>query len=221
MRLLLETIESIDSWFAGLATGAPLAVTMLVALGLGLRHASDPDHLLAVASLAAGEHGPRAAARLGACWGLGHSAVLLGVGLPILLAGSYPPAWLEHGAERAVGALLILLALRVFLRRPAAGGEPPPTRTAPQAFAVGVVHGLAGTGAVTLLVLAAIPAAPTAAAMALGLFAIASLASMAACSATLGWALSRSVVAAGHGALALPALGALGLAIGCWYLAAA
>jgi hypothetical protein len=221
MTVVLEAIESIDGWFAGLATGAPLVVTMLVALGLGVRHASDPDHLLAVASLAGGDHGPRAAAWLGTCWGLGHCAVLLAVGLPILLAGSYPPGWLEHGAEQAVGALLIVLGLRVLLRRPAVGGDAPPARTARQAFVVGVVHGLAGTGAVTLLVLAAIPAAPAAAAMALGLFAIASLASMAACSATLGWALSRSAIAVGHSAIALPALGALGLAIGCWYLAAA
>ena len=49
---------------------------------LGLRRASDPDHLVAVTSLIASDDGDtRAAARLGAWWGLGHAAILLLIGL--------------------------------------------------------------------------------------------------------------------------------------------
>ena len=61
-------------------------VAMLVALALGLRHASDPDHLVAVTSLVAADRGDvRGAARLGAWWGVGHAAALLALGIPLIL----------------------------------------------------------------------------------------------------------------------------------------
>ena len=59
---------------SGLFDGAPLVVALGIALLLGLRHASDPDHLVAVTSLVAAEDGDtRQAARLGAWWGVGHA----------------------------------------------------------------------------------------------------------------------------------------------------
>ena len=65
---------------------------------LGLRHASDPDHLVAVTSLVAADDGDaRAAARLGAWWGLGHAAILLAIGLPLIALKSELPGWLESG----------------------------------------------------------------------------------------------------------------------------
>ena len=75
---LFQPVEQIDAWLEGLFAGAPLIVALLIALALGLRHASDPDHLVAVTSLVAADGGDvRGAARLGAWWGAGHASALL------------------------------------------------------------------------------------------------------------------------------------------------
>ncbi len=59
-EFLFRPLESFDAWLTGLFDGAPLLVALGIALALGLRHASDPDHLVAVTSLVAAEdRGPR------------------------------------------------------------------------------------------------------------------------------------------------------------------
>ncbi len=115
-EVLFEPLESIDAWLAGLLAGAPLAVSLAIAFVLGLRHASDPDHLVAVTSLVAAEDGDvRGAARLGAWWGLGHAATLLAIGLPLIALKSELPAWLERGAETGIGLVILVLAARVLV----------------------------------------------------------------------------------------------------------
>ena len=54
---LFQPVEQVDAWLEGLFAGAPLIVALLIALALGLRHASDPDHLVAVTSLVAVDGG--------------------------------------------------------------------------------------------------------------------------------------------------------------------
>ena len=69
-EFLFKPVEDIDAWLTGLLAGAPLLVALLIAFALGLRHASDPDHLVAVTSLVASDNGDvRGATRLGAWWG--------------------------------------------------------------------------------------------------------------------------------------------------------
>jgi high-affinity nickel permease len=93
-----------DAWLTELMTGAPLVVALAVAFLLGLRHATDPDHLVAVTSLAAADDGSvREATGLGVWWGLGHAGTLLAVGLPLIALKGEAPPWLESGAETAVG----------------------------------------------------------------------------------------------------------------------
>ena len=74
----------LDSWVAGFSDGTTLLVVALVAVVLGLRHATDPDHLAAVTTLLAGaeERATRAAARLGFSWGVGHATSLFLFGVP-------------------------------------------------------------------------------------------------------------------------------------------
>jgi ABC-type nickel/cobalt efflux system permease component RcnA len=107
-----------DGWLAQLAHGEALAVVLAVALVLGLRHASDPDHLAAVSTLIASEpeDGTRRAGRLGLAWGLGHAATLALFGLPIVLFQSYLPDAAQRGAEALVGLMIMFLAARLLVR---------------------------------------------------------------------------------------------------------
>ena len=73
-------------------------MVVLVAALLGLRHATDPDHLAAVTALTASGRS-QAATALGAFWGLGHGVTLVGFGVPILLFKAYLPEVAQRGVE--------------------------------------------------------------------------------------------------------------------------
>ena len=242
-EFLFKPAEDIDTWLTGLFDGAPLLVALAIAFLLGLRHASDPDHLVAVTSLVAAEDGDtRAAARLGAWWGLGHAAMLVVIGIPLIAFKSELPLWLESGAEKAIGLVIVVLALRVIWKwfrgdfrdgrhahpepegahshlRPAQPREHGhrPVRTPRQAFSIGVLHGIAGTGAVVLLLLAALPT-KLEAALALGVFAPMSIASMALCTTAFAWVLTRRIVEPVYRSALIPAIGLFGVTFGVWYM---
>jgi high-affinity nickel permease len=241
---LFGPVEDLDRALEGLFEGAPLIVALGIAFVLGLRHASDPDHLVAVTSLVAADGGDtRGAARLGAWWGLGHGGVLLLIGVPLIAFKAELPAWLETGAEKAVGVVIIALALRVALKwlrgdyrasaHAHAGGDAHAARarhlrtgdtdhahrhlrTPAQAFGIGALHGLAGSGAVALLLIAALPTQIEAIA-ALAVFAPTSLVSMALCTAAFAWVLTRPVIEPLYRGVLIPCLGAFGLMFGLWY----
>lgn len=108
----------LDDWIAELAQGEGLALVLLVSLLLGLRHASDPDHLAAVSTLIASdpEDGTRRAGRLGLAWGAGHALTLAAFGLPIVLLQAYLPDTAQRAAEATVGLMIMFLAARLLLR---------------------------------------------------------------------------------------------------------
>jgi hypothetical protein len=93
-------------------------------------------------------------------------------------------------------------------------------RTRGQAASIGVVHGLAGTGAVMLLLIAAMPTRLEAA-LALGVFAPMSVASMAACTAALAWVLTRPMIEPVYRSVLIPSLGLFGVLFGLSYVMAA
>ena len=192
--ILFTPVEELDHAISGLFTGAPLVVALAVAFLLGLRHASDPDHLVAVTSLVAAERGnTRRAARLGAWWGVGHTIALLALGVPLIAFKARMPAWLESGAEKAVGAVILLLAARVIYRWARPHAHPHRLRTTRQALSIGLLHGLAGTGAVVILLIAALPT-QLGAALALAVFAPMSMVSMTACTAGFAWVRTRPAI---------------------------
>jgi hypothetical protein len=220
----------LDDWLAGLSNGGSIGVVIAVAVLLGLRHATDPDHLAAVSTLvASGRERPRgAAARLGAWWGAGHAVTLLVFGIPILLADRFLPDALQRGAETAVAALIVFLAVRLIVRwrhgafaRRAThdGGHRHPVRSPAGAFGIGLVHGMGGSAGVGVLLLAAIPS-PELALVALVVLALFTAVSMTIVTTGLGALLSVRAVA-GSLATAAPLLGAASLAFGLWYAAAA
>lgn len=108
----------IDEHIAGVGDGGSLLLVLAIALLLGLRHATDPDHLMAVSALLACERErTRArAAGLGLAWGLGHATTLFAFGLPIVLFDEYLPGWFTSSAEVLIGVVIIALAVRLLLR---------------------------------------------------------------------------------------------------------
>ena len=219
----------LDDWIAGLSQGGSFAVVALVAALLGLRHATDPDHIAAVSTLVASgrERATGAAARLGACWGAGHALTLLVFGIPILLAERILPDALQRGAETAVAALIVFLAVRLLIRwhhgafalGDAGNGHRHAVRSPLGAFGIGLVHGMGGSAGVGVLLLAAIPSQELAL-VALVVLALFTAVSMTIVTTGFGALLSlRSV--AGSLATAAPVLGTVGLAFGVWYAAAA
>lgn len=109
--------DGIDGWIAALGGGG-VTLGLLAALLLGLRHASDPDHVTAVATLvfSGRDHIRRRAAQLGLVWGLGHATTLVALGLPVVLFGPWLPDVVSRVAEFIVGVLIAVLALRLLLR---------------------------------------------------------------------------------------------------------
>lgn len=94
------------------------AMGFVVALLLGLRHATDPDHLTAVSTLvlSGDRNGARQAGALGLAWGLGHATTLFAFGLPVVLFRRYLPEPVQRAAEVLIGLMIIGLALRLLLR---------------------------------------------------------------------------------------------------------
>jgi hypothetical protein len=150
---------------------------MLLGLAVGLRHAFEPDHLTAIATLASEARGARRGAMLGALWGLGHTASLVAVGVILLGVGAVMPSRVAAWFELGVCAMLVVLGVRAMVRAWRQGGAGPVhvhshrghahfhagvarhvhlrgRVVAVRPLLVGLVHGLAGSGALTALVFA-------------------------------------------------------------------
>lgn len=145
-------------------TPSSLFATMTIGFALGLRHALDTDHLVAVSTLVARERSFWRSTRVGAIWGLGHTATLFVMGLAIIVLGWRIPDRVEHWLELSVAVMLVLLGARTLYLwrhqgRPRSDNSHHTTqkRGAPhQSFWVGMVHGLSGSAELMLLVLATI-----------------------------------------------------------------
>jgi ABC-type nickel/cobalt efflux system permease component RcnA len=157
------TLTTVTAWFLGLL--------------LGMRHALEPDHLAAVSTLVTEENDPRSGLWLGAFWGLGHTVALLVVGLVLALFRTTLSDQLTVAFELLVSAMLLFLGGRALVRARAEmthgalgrhehrgrshvhPGHAAHVHLGRRAYAVrplvvGLIHGLAGSGALTALVLA-------------------------------------------------------------------
>ena len=193
----------------------PLGIALLGLL-MGMRHATDPDHVIAVTTIVSRERRLTAASRVGIVWGIGHTLTVLAVGAAIIIFKIAIPIRLGLAMEFAVAIVLVLLGLGAFastvqlvVRRIAGtplavdrplvhshahghgfgphrhphvhrdsaeqhdadlvalhhehtgstGALPSLAVRRPllRSFGVGLVHGLAGSAAIALLVLSAIP----------------------------------------------------------------
>lgn len=238
-------MERLDELPAALADGRGLLAVLVLAFALGLRHAADPDHLVAVSTLVASKRagGARSAALLGGAWGAGHGVTLLAFGLPVVLFQALLPDAVQRAAEALVGAIIVVLGLRLLLawrrgafhvhahehgavahvhvhshRDDVAHAHAHAIRGPGQSFTLGLVHGLAGSAGVTLLLLASLPRGEAGAALAV--LALGTAASMTILTAGLG-SLLGSPRARGTLARTVPVLGSAAVLFGTWYAAAA
>ncbi len=239
----------LDNAIMSFSDGTKLLVIIGVSILLGLRHATDPDHLAAVTTLVASREKPtrRAAAKLGGCWGLGHASTLVLCGVPIVLFKAYLPAPAQEGAETAVGFIIMALAIALLLRwrkggfphahvhehdgrqhvhlhthatkRAHAHERPINTRSPFQAYGIGMIHGIGGSAGVGLLLLASIHNHAYAL-IGLALFALFTAVSMTLLSTLFGMTLASAAVARSFGRVA-PALAIASLLFGLWYTCSA
>ncbi len=238
-------MSAIDGWLEGFMDGSiGVGVILLISLFLGLRHASDPDHLAAVTTLIASEEErkqARKAGLLGLFWGLGHGTTLVILGLPLVLFNRFLPERVGQIAEVAIGIVIMLLAVRLLLRWRCGfyhvhahdnNGEPDhrhvhshkesdshehdiSKRTPLSAYGIGLVHGIGGSGGLTLLLLSTI-SNQTEAAVALLIFAAGTAVSMALLSTVFGLIIAGGPIARNFERIA-PVLGVLSMVFGIWY----
>ncbi len=137
-----------------------------IGLALGIRHAADSDHVVAVTAIAARYKRIGPAALIGAFWGLGHTLTICVVGGLIILFNLTVPPRVGLSLEFAVGIVLTVVGLLNLAGRggfvsadphpPHGDGHSHDTRQGWRAFLVGLVHGLAGSAAIALMVLATV-----------------------------------------------------------------
>lgn len=124
-----------------------LLVTFVTSLLLGMRHATDPDHVIAVTTIVSSERSLSRAARIGALWGLGHTLTILIVGSAIILFKVAFSLRLGLSMEFTVAIMLIVLGLLNLT-----SANAPLTRvSSARPLFIGVVHGLAGSAGAALL----------------------------------------------------------------------
>jgi len=124
----------------------------LLGLGflLGMRHATDPDHVIAVSTIVSRQRSLWRATGVGALWGVGHTMTLLAAGGTIILLRLSVTPRFGLGLEFIVALMLIVLGLMNLAGRRAVNASQGSSAARP--LLIGGVHGLAGTGALVLAV---------------------------------------------------------------------
>jgi hypothetical protein len=219
-------VFGLDDSIAALSEGNSVWLVLLAAILLGLRHATDPDHLAAVATLVAGgrDRAARAAGELGLFWGCGHAVTLFAFGLPILLLEQYLPERVQQGAETVIALVIVYLAVRLIVRWHSGILQPhahthTQARSRLGAFAIGLVHGMGGSAGVGVLIVASVESTALSV-VSLALLAAFTAVSMWLVSTGFGATLVSRPVLAGFSGIA-PALASASLAFGIWYGTAA
>jgi hypothetical protein len=171
---------------------------MGLGLILGLRHAFEADHIAAVSTIVSREKSPLRSGAIGAFWGVGHLTSLLLVGLPVITLALRLPRGLDVPLELGVATMIVFLGVGGLTKSstaPAHGHSHSLRALGTRPFWVGAAHGLAGSGALTLVILATMPSRADGL-LYLGAFGFGSILGMAVASAALSVPLALSGI--GH-----------------------
>lgn len=126
---------------------------------LGLKHALEPDHIIAVSTIASKQKSLFHSSLLGVFWGIGHTLTLLGVFLILAITkGSIPEKW-GMAFEMGVGVMLVYLgivSLRTLKRKNIKRERKESKQLFLKSMFIGQIHGLAGSAAMTLLVVSVV-----------------------------------------------------------------
>jgi high-affinity nickel permease len=236
----------LDDSIASYSDGATVWIVVVVAVLLGLRHATDPDHLAAVTTLIASgrDRAAATAARLGLAWGLGHGTTVFVFGLPIVLFNQYLPERVVQAAETLIAFVIVYLAVRLLVRwrrgyfhvhahehdgsthvhlhthrGDRRHAHEHRSRSPLGAFGIGLVHGMGGSAGVGILIVASVESTGLAL-VSLALLAIFTAVSMTMLTTGFGLTLVSRPARSAIGGVA-PALGVASLAFGVWYGSAA
>lgn len=232
-----------------LAPQAPLLATLGLGLVLGLKHALDADHLVAVATIVGRHRSLWRSSLVGAWWGLGHTASLLVASVAVVLLRKTIPERAALALEAGVGLMLVVLGgdllrkilrgdLRLHAHAHAHDGSPHTHLHAHEAaaaaktaeaeshaahhvgrkpFLVGLVHGLAGSAALTLVVLSTI-SSPWAGLLYVLVFGAGTIVGMLVMSALVGLPFALAARTATGLSVRIQALAAVGsIGFGVWY----
>jgi sulfite exporter TauE/SafE len=215
------------------------ALLIPTAIALGALHSFAPDHLAAVSVFVSRKPSWRNALGLGARWGMGHSLTVVVVGGMLALSGLQLPERFETTAERAVGIVLVLLGVFAISRAQKLHGhwhEHEGTRhwhlhshrssdahghDHGALMGIGMLHGLAGTGALVVALPVAIAGSRAGALIFLAAFGLGTILSMSLFSAAAGWLLSATTTLSRNvhrGAIVLAGL--LSVGVGVWWMVA-
>lgn len=217
-------------------------LTGALGVALGVRHAMEPDHLAAISTLASEEREVSAALRVGAWWGVGHCVSLCLVGGTLAALETQMPDRVGALLELLVSVMIVGLGVRAVYRSVVEGrsgrwayhshGTTAHAHAAPgdhvhlrrwtfatRPLVVGMMHGMAGSGAITALVVAELPSVGDRLSY-IALFGIGSVVGMAMLTGLAGWPLKRLAQMPRMAALLLAFTGTLSVVIGVWWGAA-
>lgn len=211
------------------------AAAVTLGLVIGARHAFEPDHLAALSTLVGGSRSSRHAVSLGLLWGLGHTLALLAAGIVLVGLDHAMPPRLGAALELAVAAMLVVLGVRAIAvgvgnragdavahshgpLQHVHGGAGEHVHLGRRALAwrpltIGLVHGLAGSGALTALAFAELPTAG-ARLLYMAMFGAGSVAGMTVATGIAGVALQRLAHGAGTRRAFSVGTGALSCVVG-------
>jgi uncharacterized membrane protein YciS (DUF1049 family) len=151
---------------------------------LGLRHAMDPDHVVAVTTIVSQQKRLSVATLIGTIWGIGHTFTILLVGSLIIYLKVVIPPHVGLALEFCVGVMIVVLGIMSFrsFTRPYSARN---VSLFLRPFVVGLIHGLAGSAAVALMSLTLIPS-PSMGALYLLVFGLGTVAGMSGATLVIG-----------------------------------
>lgn len=131
-----------------------LLSVLLLGFTLGIKHATEPDHVIAVSTIASQTKKLSRSSLAGVFWGLGHTATLLVIGVTAIALGQHIPENVATLLEFFVGVMLVYLGINGIRKNPIIE-EGKQQHFHKKSFVIGVIHGLAGSAAMVLLTAAA------------------------------------------------------------------